>query len=219
MGQRPWSVREEETYALVSCLLKFKSWISGRKVTFFTDHKSLESWYNEELCTIAGPSERRGRWHEFFSRYNIAADSKPGVENDAADGMSRWAYPAGLADDAHFHGLDADLEGVTQWEACEREKLQQLITAHQYPCKLLEVRTPKEPLSPQDMQEQRKRDYWLLQVNRLHNSVPYDSSSLPDDPTVDAVQSASDHYDHCCPFPPCFSQVSMSLDEDSSSDA
>ena len=44
-GQRAWSLREEETYALVSCLLKFKSWISGRKVTVFTDHNSLESWY------------------------------------------------------------------------------------------------------------------------------------------------------------------------------
>ena len=42
-GQRAWSVREKKTYALVSCLLKFKSWISGRKVTVFTDHKSLES--------------------------------------------------------------------------------------------------------------------------------------------------------------------------------
>ena len=42
-GQRAWSVQEKETYAMVSCLLKFKSWISGRRVTVFTDHKSLES--------------------------------------------------------------------------------------------------------------------------------------------------------------------------------
>ena len=42
-GQRAWSVRDKETYALVSRLLKFKSWISGRKVTVFTDHKSPES--------------------------------------------------------------------------------------------------------------------------------------------------------------------------------
>ena len=61
MGQRAWSVREKETYALVSCLLKLKDWISGRQVTVFTDHKSLESWYKEELCTMAGPLARRGR--------------------------------------------------------------------------------------------------------------------------------------------------------------
>ena len=69
------------------------------------------------------------------------------------------------------------------------------------------------------MQEQQERDYLLLQVNRLHNSVHYDSRLLPDDPAVDAVQSVSDHCEHSCPLPPCFSQVSMSLDEDSSSEA
>ena len=44
MGQRAWSVREKETYALVFCRLKFNSLISGRQVTVFTDHKSLVSW-------------------------------------------------------------------------------------------------------------------------------------------------------------------------------
>ena len=121
MGQRAWSVREKETYALVSCLLKFKSWISGRHITVFTDHKSLESWYKEELCTMAGPFGRRGRWQKFVSRYNIVVVYKPGVENDAADGMSRWAYRAVSADDTNFHGSDANLEGVTQWEASEHE--------------------------------------------------------------------------------------------------
>ena len=60
MGQRAWSVREKETCALVSRLFKFKSLISGRQVTVFTYHKSLESWYEEELCTMAGPLGRRG---------------------------------------------------------------------------------------------------------------------------------------------------------------
>ena len=115
--QRAWSVREKRTYALVSCLLKFKSWISGRKVTVFTDHKSLESWYKEDLCTMAGPLGRRGRWHEFLFRYNIVVVYKPGKDNDVADEMSRWAYPAGLADDTNFHGSDADLKGYEDWEA------------------------------------------------------------------------------------------------------
>ena len=69
------------------------------------------------------------------------------------------------------------------------------------------------------MQDQRERDYLLLQVNRLHNSVHYDSSLLPDDPAVDAVQSVSDHCERCCPFPPYFSQVSKSLKEDFLSEA
>ena len=36
---------------------------------------------------------------------------------------------------------------------------------------------------------------------------------------MDAVQSVSDHCEHCCPFRPCFSQMSMSLEEDSSPEA
>ena len=59
----------------------------------------------------------------------------------------------------------------------------------------------------------------LLQVNKLHNRVQYDRSSLPDDPAVNAVQSMSDHCEHSCTFPTCLSQVSMSLEEDSSSEA
>ena len=130
MGQRAWSVRGKDTYALVSCVLKFNSWISGRQVTVFTDNKSLESWYKEELCTMAGPLGRPGRWHRFPCRYSVVVVYRPGVENDAADGISRWAYPAGLADDTNFYGSDAGLEGVTHSEASEREKEQQLIAAN-----------------------------------------------------------------------------------------
>ena len=215
MGQRACSVREKQTYALVSCSLKFKCWISGRQVPVFTDHKSLESWYKEELCTMACPWGRRGRWHQFPSRYNIVVVYKPGVEYDAADRMSRWAYPAGSADDTNFQGFDADLEGVTQREASEREEEQQLVAANQYPRKRLEVRAPKGRPTPQGMQEQQERNYLLLQGNRLHNNVHYDSRSLPEDPALDAVQSVSDNCEPCCPFPSCLSQVSMSLEEDS----
>ena len=102
-------MREKGTYALVSCLLKFKSWMSARKVTVFTDHKSLKSWYKEDLCTMAGPLGRRGRWQEFLSRYNIVVVYKPGKDNDVADRMSWLAYRAGLAHDTNFHGSDADL--------------------------------------------------------------------------------------------------------------
>ena len=86
----------------MSCLLKFKSLISGRQVTVSTDHKSLESWYKEELCTMAGQLGRRGRWHKVLSRYNIVVVYKQGVEKDAADGTSRWAYRAGLANERTF---------------------------------------------------------------------------------------------------------------------
>ena len=37
---------------------------------------------------------------------------KPGQDNIVADGLSWWAYPAGLADDTNFHGSEADQKGV-----------------------------------------------------------------------------------------------------------
>ena len=98
----------------------FKSWISGRKVTVVTDHKLLDSCYKENLCTMARFQARCGRWHELLSPYDIVVVYKPGKDNDVADRMIWWAYPAGLADDANFHGLDGDLKGYEDPEAQEK---------------------------------------------------------------------------------------------------
>ena len=126
-GQRAWSTRGQETYALVSCLVKFKSLIGGRKVTVYTDHKSRESWYKEDLCTLLGPLGRRGRWHEFLSWYHIEVLYEPGKDNTVADGLSRWAYPAGLADDTNFHGSDAHRKGVMKQERDLKEREQSIL--------------------------------------------------------------------------------------------
>ena len=103
-GQRARSSREQETYALASCLLNFQSWIGRQKVTVYTDHKSLESWKKEDLWTLSGLLGRRGPWHEFLSWYHIEVVYKPGKNNTIADGLSQWVYPAGLGDDTNFHG-------------------------------------------------------------------------------------------------------------------
>ena len=130
-GQQRWYVREQETYTLVSCLVRLKSWIGGRKVTVFSEHKSLESWYNEDLCTMFGPPGRRGRWHEFLLRYNSVVVYKPGKDIVAADALSRRAYTAGVAADTNFHGSDADLKEVLEWEAAEKAKDDAILqTAH-----------------------------------------------------------------------------------------
>ena len=76
---------------------------------------------------MAGPLGRCGRWHEFLSRYNIVVVYKPGKDNDVADGMSWWAYPAGLADETNFHGSDADLKGYEDWEAQKKARNDALI--------------------------------------------------------------------------------------------
>ena len=126
-GQRAWSTRQQEAYASVPCLLKLKSWIGGRKVTVYTDQKSLESWYKEDLCTLSGPLRRRGRWHESLSRYHMEVVYKLGKDNTIAEGLSRRAYLAAVADDSNFHGSDADQKGVIKQERELKETEEKLL--------------------------------------------------------------------------------------------
>ena len=69
-GQRDWSTREKEMYGIISTLHKHQSWIGmGTEVEILTDYRTLEKWYHNDLLTVSGPLGRRGRWHEFLSRY------------------------------------------------------------------------------------------------------------------------------------------------------
>ena len=94
-----------------------------------TDHSSIVKWYKEDLCTISGPLGRRGRWHEFLSRFNLTTEYRPGDENDGADALSRWAYPAGVAQDTNFHGSTADMEGWGQAERADWERVRAQLKA------------------------------------------------------------------------------------------
>ena len=104
LGQMGWTPREKETYALVCCIMKFQSWIGLSEVMVKTDHSSIVQWYNEDFCTISRPLGRRGWWHEFLSRFNIVIEYNPRVNNEDAETLSRWAYPAGAAQDNNYHG-------------------------------------------------------------------------------------------------------------------
>ena len=55
-----------------------------------TDHKALESWYNEHLDTPSGPLGRRGRCNEVFSRFYLTVEYLQGEDNLLPDVLSRW---------------------------------------------------------------------------------------------------------------------------------
>ena len=120
-GQFAWTPREQETYAIVCCLWKFQSWIAGSAVEIQTDHSVIVKWYKEDLYTIYGLLGRLGRWHEFFSRFNLIITYRPCEENQVADALSWFAYPAGKAQDTNFHGRDDDLAG---WEEAKKQEWQ-----------------------------------------------------------------------------------------------
>ena len=123
-GQRIWSVREKETYAIVSTLLKFRSWVASTTVTIVveTDHQSIEHWWKEDLGAMSGPVGRRGRWHEFLSGFNLDVVYIPGSENVVPDVLSRWAYGA-IEDpgDLTFDGSLEDNLQVQKWEEEDRK--------------------------------------------------------------------------------------------------
>ena len=147
IGQVGWTVREKETYAVVCSLLKFQSWIGHQEVLVRTDHSSIVQWYKEDLCTASGPLGRRGRWHEFLSRFHLVILYYKGAENEAPDALSRWAYPAGLSQDVSFHGSENDLEGWNQCEQREREYTQRKLR-ERHPNDFGEYRTVRACMVP-----------------------------------------------------------------------
>ena len=88
---------EQEAYAIILALMKWKNVIGMQLVKVVTDHKSLEEWVPETLGTEGGPVGRRSRWHEFLSKFNLEVEYMPVKTNVVADALSRWAYPASQA--------------------------------------------------------------------------------------------------------------------------
>ena len=96
--------REQETYGIVCCVLKFQSNIGGSAVEIQTDNSAIVKWYEEDLCSISEPLGWRGRWLEVLSRFNLIITYRPGEENQVVDALSPFAYPAGEAQGTKFHG-------------------------------------------------------------------------------------------------------------------
>ena len=92
-GQCKWVSREQETYAVVQALLKWKSWIGYRHVMVVSDHEALKEWHKEHTDTPSGPAGRRLRWHEVMSEFNLALYHIPGKFNVVADALSRGGTP------------------------------------------------------------------------------------------------------------------------------
>ena len=101
-GQLNWHISDQEMYGIVATLYKFRIWLqTGVKIKCRTDHKSLESWVKEDFDRMGGPVGRRSHWHQLLARFPLEVVYIKGEGNGAADVLSRWAYPAYLAEPRH----------------------------------------------------------------------------------------------------------------------
>ena len=126
-NQLNWAIKEKEMYAVVASLRKFSGLINFQPVVVETDHRALEHWVSEHVDTPSGPRGRRGRWHEILSQFDLEIRYVPWKENELADAMSRWAYPATSArSDVSWHGnIDAhrEVQETLQREDLERRQV------------------------------------------------------------------------------------------------
>ena len=118
-SQRNWAPREQETYAIVAALCKWAGWIGQQPVVVLTDHQSLKDWQTEHVDTPSGPRGRRARWHGILSQFRLSVEYIKGKDNVVADALSRWAYPAGEAEDVSWHGDEASSKAVKEMIAEE----------------------------------------------------------------------------------------------------
>ena len=125
-NQRNWVPRELETYAIISALLKWETWIGMQPVIILTDHRALEGWQKEILDAPSGPVGRRMRWHHYLSKFDLTVKYIPGKDNTIPDILSRWAYPASqAARDISIHGNEQDeleMKQIIEDEKREEEK-------------------------------------------------------------------------------------------------
>ena len=82
--QSDYTTTEKEFLVIVFALEKFRSYIVGSPVTFFTDHAALKY-----LLSKQDTKPRLTRWIPPCQEFNLTIKDKKGVENVVADHLSR----------------------------------------------------------------------------------------------------------------------------------
>jgi hypothetical protein len=83
-GNLAKSVYEKELMALVLCIQHWRHYLLGRQFTVFTDHKSLKHFLQQRVTS----PDQQG-WLAKLLGYQFEVKYKPGLDNKAADVLSR----------------------------------------------------------------------------------------------------------------------------------
>nr|CAN80160.1 hypothetical protein VITISV_034912 [Vitis vinifera] len=114
-AQRNYTTTEKELLAIVFALDKFRAYLVGSFIIFFTNHSALKY-----LLTKQNAKSRLIRWILLLQEFNLQIRDKKGVENVVADHLSRLA----IAHNSHVLPINDDfpeeslmLLGNTPWYA------------------------------------------------------------------------------------------------------
>jgi hypothetical protein len=88
-AEKNYSQLEKEALAILFGLKKFHAYLFGRPFTLYTDHKLLQSLFNENKYVPPMASPRIQRWALTLAMYNYTIKHKPSESHGNADGLSR----------------------------------------------------------------------------------------------------------------------------------
>ena len=92
-AKRNYSNLQREALAVIFGLKKFYQYLYGRQFILETDHKPLESLFNEKKATPSMAAARIQHWALTLAAYNYTIKYKPGIEHGNADAVSRLPLP------------------------------------------------------------------------------------------------------------------------------
>lgn len=79
-----YPVHEQELLAIINSLSNWRHYLSGRKFTLLTDHKSLQHFKTQPML-----SARQSRWKDVIANFDFDIEYIEGKSNVVADGLSR----------------------------------------------------------------------------------------------------------------------------------
>jgi len=100
---RSKSVYERELMAIVFAVQKWRPYLLGRRFIVRSDQKSLKHLMEQRLV-----SPEYQKWMIKLMGYQFDIQYRPGLENKAADGLSRISQPASLLAMTISHVLQMD---------------------------------------------------------------------------------------------------------------
>ena len=83
-AKQKYSTYDKEFYAIIQALWHWRHYLLSQEFVIYSDHEALRYLHSQKKLNF-----RHGSWVEFLQRYHFVVKHRAGVENKAADALSR----------------------------------------------------------------------------------------------------------------------------------